>query len=89
MTARAVLDAATPGLCICLIIGGLVYVLSPIILWISVGLAGASQGRQGGNPAGLHVRHRRCWPSSAFLGLLTVDTGFGDWWRFVGCAGDC
>ena len=40
VTARAVLDAATPGLCMCLIIGGLVSVLSPIILCIGVGLAG-------------------------------------------------
>ena len=47
VTARAVLDAATPGLCICLMIGGLVYVLSPIVLCIGVGLAGARQGREG------------------------------------------
>jgi hypothetical protein len=83
VTGRAVLDAATPGLCTCLIIGGLMYVLSPIILCISLSLAGRVK------VAKEEIRRVFMLGISllAFigvLGLLTVDTGFADWWRFVG-----
>ena len=43
VTARSVLDAATPGLCMCLIIGGLVYALAPIFLCVSLGLSGRAK----------------------------------------------
>ena len=37
--ARAVFAAATPGLCICLLIGGLIYVIAPVMLLVSFGLS--------------------------------------------------
>jgi hypothetical protein len=66
----------------CLIIGGLVSVLSPIILCISVGLAGRVK------VAKAEVRRTYLLGISVLavigvLGLLVVDTGFGDWWRFL------
>ena len=82
MTARAVLDAATPGLCICLLIGGLVYVFSPIVLWIGVGLLARVKVAKD------EVRRAYKFGLVAlaaigFLGTFIVDTGLGDWWRFV------
>jgi hypothetical protein len=82
VSARAVLDAATPGLCMCLIIGGLVSVLSPIILCISVGLAGRVK------VAKVEIRRTFMFGISVLavigiLGLLVVDTGFAEWWRFL------
>jgi hypothetical protein len=82
VSARAVLDAATPGLCMCLIIGGLVSVLSPIILCISVGLAGRV------NVAKAEVRRTYLFGIGLLavigvLGLLVVDTGFAEWWGFL------
>jgi hypothetical protein len=86
VTARAVLDAATPGLCTCLIIGGLVYVLSPIILCISVGLAGRVK------VASAEIRRTYMLGLGLLavigvLGMLVVDTDFGAWWRFLGSWG--
>jgi hypothetical protein len=82
VTARAVLDAATPGLCICLLIGGLVYVFSPIVLWIGVGLLARVKVAKD------EVRRAYKFGLVAlaaigFLGTFIVDTGLGDWWRFV------
>jgi hypothetical protein len=83
VTAKAVLDAATPGLCMCLIIGGLVYVLSPIILCICVGLAGrvkvATAEVRRAHTFGLVVL-----AIMGVLGGLIVGTDFADWWRFLG-----
>jgi hypothetical protein len=83
VTAKDVLDAATPGLCMCLIVGGLVYVLSPILLCIGVGLAGRVK------IAAPEVRRAHIFGITVLaifgvLGTLLVDTGFADWWRFVG-----
>ena len=86
VTARAVLDAATPGLCTCLIIGGLVYALSPIILCISVGLSGRVK------VATAEIRRTFMLGMGLLavigvIGLLVIDTGFGEWWRFLGTWG--
>jgi hypothetical protein len=82
VTARAVLDAATPGLCICLLIGGLVYVLSPIVLWIGVALLARVKVARD------EVRRAYKFGIVAlavigFLGTFVVDTGLADWWGFV------
>jgi hypothetical protein len=66
----------------CLIIGGLVSVLSPIILCISVGLAGRVK------VAKPEVRRTYLFGIGVLtiigvLGLLVVDTGFAEWWRFL------
>jgi hypothetical protein len=83
VSARSVLDAATPGLCMCLIIGGLVYVLAPIFLCISVGLASRVK------VATAEVRRAHVFgivvlAVLGILGSLIVGTDFSEWWRFVG-----
>ena len=86
VTASSVLDAATPGLCICLVIGGLVYIVSPIILWITLGLAGrvkvAQQEVRRAFRIGIGLL-----AAIGILGTVVVDTGFGDWWGFLGSWG--
>jgi hypothetical protein len=82
VTAKSVIDAATPGLCMCLIIGGLVYVLSPIMLCICLGLAGRAK------VATTDVRRAHVFgvvvlAIMGVLGTMIIDTGFADWWRFV------
>jgi hypothetical protein len=69
-----------------LIIGGLVSVLSPIILCISAGLVGrvrvaTAQIRQ------VYRLGLGLLAVIGVVGLLVVDTGFGDWWGFVGSWG--
>ena len=54
--ARAVFAAATPGLCICLLIGGLIYVIAPVMLLVSFGL---SRPGVGFGQAGAHGVRRR------------------------------
>lgn len=83
VTPRAVWEAAMPGLCICLAVGGLVWVLAPILYAIAFGLAGRVQVAR--------ARVRRAFAiGSGVLGLvaivatLTNDLGFGEWWRVVG-----
>jgi hypothetical protein len=83
ISAKVVWDAAMPGLCICLAVGGLVYVLAPILYAVAFGLSG-------------RVKVARQQVRSAFaigsvvLGLvaviavLTNDFGFGEWWSTVG-----
>jgi hypothetical protein len=66
-----------------LVIGGLVYFLSPIILCISVSLVGrvkvAKEEIRRVFMLGISVL-----AAIAVFGMLTVDTGFAEWWRFVG-----
>lgn len=83
VTAKSVIDAATPGLCMCLILGGLVYVLSPIMLCISLGLASRVK------VAAAEVRRAHLFGVVVLiimgvLGLLIIDTGLNDWWQFIG-----
>jgi hypothetical protein len=80
---RAVWDAAMPGLCICLAVGGLVYVLAPILYAIAFGLSGRVKvARQpvrtafAVGAAGLGL--------IAVIATLTNDFGFGEWWSTVG-----
>jgi hypothetical protein len=66
----------------CLIIGGLVAVLSPILLGVGVGLAGRVK------VATAEVRRTFIFAIGVLaligvLGLLIVDTGFAEWWRFL------
>jgi hypothetical protein len=80
---RAVLDAATPGLCICLVIGGLISLLAPIMLGVAVGLSNRVRAAQ---PA----VHRVFVAGGGLLAVIAVlaallnDGGFGDWWAVVG-----
>ena len=80
---KAVWDAATPGMCICLAVGGLVYVVAPILFAIAFGLSSSVKVARD------EVR-RAFAAGSAVLGLvgivaaLTNDEGFGWWWNVVG-----
>jgi hypothetical protein len=67
----------------CLIIGGLVYVLSPIMLCISLGLAARVK------VAAPEIRRAHIFGVvllviMGVLGLLVIDTGLADWWGFLG-----
>lgn len=86
VTVSRVLQAATPGLCIILVLGGLIYTLAPILLAVALALSGRVTV---GQPA---VR-RVFITAVSLLGLLAVggaltnQTGFVDWWHFVGLWG--
>jgi len=63
-----------------------VYALSPIILCISVGLAGRVK------VATAEIRRTFMLGMGLLavigvIGLLVIDTGFGEWWRFLGTWG--
>jgi hypothetical protein len=80
---RTVWDAAMPGLCICLAVGGLIYVLAPIMYAIAFGLAGRVK------VAKQPVRSAFAIGSVglglvAIIATLTNDYGFGEWWATVG-----
>jgi hypothetical protein len=78
--------AATPGVLICLLVGGFFYLISPIMLGVAFALSGRVKAAT--------TTVRRALLISvvvlgvlALVGALTIDTGFGDWWAFVGgCA---
>ena len=80
---KAVWDAAMPGLCIVLAVGGLVYVLAPILYAIAFGLSGRVKVARQQVRSAFAV-------GSVFLGLIAViatltnDFGFGEWWATVG-----
>jgi hypothetical protein len=69
-----------------LIIGGLVYAVSPIMLCICVGLAGRVKVAR--------AEIRRTYMLGlgllaviGVLGMIVVDTDFGEWWRLLGSWG--
>jgi hypothetical protein len=80
---KAVWDAAMPGMCICLAVGGLVYVVAPILFAIALGLSRSVKVARD------HVR-RAFAAGAALLGMvgvvaaLTNDEGFPQWWTLVG-----
>jgi membrane protein insertase Oxa1/YidC/SpoIIIJ len=83
VTAKQVLDAVTPGVYISLAIGGLVYLVSPIMLGVAFALSsrmavGAQQARRALVTAFFVVGFL------AVVGVLNVPASFGDWWSFVG-----
>jgi hypothetical protein len=81
--AKAVWDAAMPGMCICLAVGGLVYVVAPVLFAIAFGLSrSVSVARD---------QVRRAFAlGAALLGVVGIvaalanDEGFGQWWTVVG-----
>ena len=81
--ARKVVEAATPGLCICLAIGGLIYVLAPIMLIVALILSTRVQVAQ----VAVRVSFR---VAAGVVGLFAVvglfrSVFYGDpWWSFVG-----
>lgn len=84
---RAVFQAATPGLCICLLVGGLVPPLAPILLVVAFVLSKRVQVAQ-------QTVRRVFGIALGFLALLSMATlvlgdrlWFTDWWDFVGRCG--
>jgi hypothetical protein len=81
--AKAVWDAAMPGMCICLAVGGLVYVVAPILFAVAFGVSRSVKVARD------QVR-RAFAAGAALLGLvgivaaLTNDEGFPQWWTVVG-----
>ena len=82
--AKAVLDAATPGLCICLTIGGLIYVLAPVLLAVAFGLSGRVK------VARRQVRQAFAIGLAVLILIGTVaaltndGSGFAAWWTVLG-----
>jgi hypothetical protein len=82
VTARQLFETATPGVCICLLIGGLVTLVSPIMLAVAFGLSSRIQ------VASTQIRRTFTTALSilgvvAVLGLFAGATSFSDWWRSV------
>jgi hypothetical protein len=83
MDARQLFEAATPGVCICLVVGGFIYLIAPIMLGVAVALSGRVK------VATATVR-RTLVTGVIVLGVLalfgafTNDTSFADWWASVG-----
>jgi hypothetical protein len=81
--ARRVFEAATPGVCICLAIGGFVYLIAPIMLGVAFALASrvkvATASVRRALLTGVIVLG-----VLALTGVLTNNTSFTDWWAFVG-----
>lgn len=82
LTFIQVLNAATPGLCIVLAIGGVVLPMAPLMIGVALGLS--SRVRTAFDSV------RRVFIGAvaavvffAVVGVMTIDTGFGDWWQFV------
>ena len=83
VTAKQVLEAVTPGVYITLAIGGLVYLISPIMLAVAFALSSRMEvGAQ-------HARRALITASFvvgffAVVGVLNAPASFGDWWSSVG-----
>lgn len=81
--ARQIFDAATPGLCICLAIGGFIFLLAPVTL----GVAAALSSRVSVAKEQVRRTFRIALGVLGFfalLGALNNDGTFGGWWSLVG-----
>jgi hypothetical protein len=67
----------------CLIIGGLVYVLAPIFLCVSVGLASRVKVATA-EVRRAHVFGLVVLAMLGVIGSLIVGADFSEWWQFVG-----
>lgn len=83
ISARRLVDAATPGLCICLAVGGVIYVLSPVLLVVAVLLSTRVQVAQ----RAVRTAFRLAAVAVAFfavVGLVRSVLDGDPWWSFVG-----
>ena len=81
--AAAVLNAATPGLCICLLLGGLVWVIAPIMLSVTLGLSSRVRAARAEVRRAFAIGFGLFLLLAALGGMFTTD-GFSGWWRFTG-----
>lgn len=78
-----VTTAATPGLVICLVIGGVLWFLAPIMLGVGFFLsARVKVARESVRKVYLFALGFLGF--FALAGLLNAPLGFGDWWSYVG-----
>ena len=81
--AKRVVEAATPGLCICLAVGGLISVLSPVLLVVAVLLSTRVTVAQ----RAVRTAFRVAAGAVAFfavVGLFRSVFAGDPWWSFVG-----
>jgi hypothetical protein len=86
VTAKDVLDAVTPGVYISLAIGGLVYVLSPIMLLMAFALSSRMQVARPSTRRNF-ITAFGVLGFLALAGMLNSPSSFGEWWSFVGAWG--
>ena len=88
--AKRVVEAATPGLCICLAIGGLIYVLAPIMLLVALAL---SSRVRVGQPLIRYIFRGAVGVAAliAVVGLGSDAALASGWWHYLGwrCAALC
>lgn len=80
---RAVLDAATPGLCLCLTIGGLTHLFSPAMLVVSYFLASRVRVAQRQARAAMFVG-LVALVFFAIIGYLRYGVADSIWWDYFG-----
>ena len=81
--AKQVVEAATPGLCICLAVGGVIYVLAPVMLVLAVFLSTRVQVAQ----RTLRIAFRSAAGAVGFFAVVGLFRSVFDgepWWSFVG-----
>jgi membrane protein insertase Oxa1/YidC/SpoIIIJ len=83
VTVRDVLSAVTPGVYISLAIGGLIYLVSPIMLGVAFALSSRMEVAA--------PQARRAFMTGFFvlgffavLAVLNIPASFADWWSSVG-----
>lgn len=78
-----VFTAATPGLCIVLVLGGVFLILSPVLLAVALALS-SRVGVAKQAVRRVFVVAVSLLGFIAVVGALTNQTGFSDWWGLVG-----
>ncbi|MFP5281995.1 MAG: hypothetical protein ACLGIF_00920 [Actinomycetes bacterium] len=86
VTARRVLEAATPGLVVTLLIGGVIYLLAPLTLIVAFGLAQRVRVAVAGVRRAFAIALGVLAFGSLLSGMsaLLDGTGFGGWWASTG-----
>lgn len=82
VTAKRVAEMVTPGLIICLALGGIIYVLAPITLGLGFWLSGRVRVAK----AKVKLTFRLALAALvalALIGALAADPYFSAWWSFV------
>lgn len=82
VNARQLVEAATPGLCICLAVGGLIYVFAPIMLVVAVLLSTRVQVAQRAVRTAFRVAAGAVG-FFAVVGLFRTVLDGDPWWHFV------